>query len=98
MQNNLVTKPSIYMNFSLFKMLDVAAQAQAICDCGVMLGERKEDDYWIVLYQLDSFYVEVYYRLQDDEIVKFRSFHSVKFLEPYLNTINIGDVEQCCHH
>lgn len=84
------------MNFELFKLLELSAQAQVICENGALLAERTEDNYLIILYQVDSFYVEVYYHQHNDEIVKFRSFHSVKFLEPYLQNINVRSLVQHC--
>jgi len=78
------------MRFSDFKMLNLPWQARIICDQGIFLTSRKEDGYFIELYQVDSFYVEVYYRLKDNEIEKFLSFHDTSMLEPYLKLININ--------
>lgn len=75
------------MQFFDFKSLPVSAQAHHICQRGVLLAERQEDNCHISLYQLDAFYVEVYYRLHDNEIVKFISFHHTFFLEPYLKQV-----------
>jgi hypothetical protein len=72
-----------------FRLLDVPMQAHIICQRGVYLSEREEDDCLVVLYGISDYYVEVYYHLQDNEIVKFLSFHSTDFLEPYLNKISL---------
>ncbi|RYD91511.1 MAG: hypothetical protein EOP50_14165 [Sphingobacteriales bacterium] len=72
------------MHFAEFKLLSLPVQAHIICEQGVFLCERREDQYLIALYGVDSFYVEVYYRLPDEEIEKFRSFHSTDLLEPYI--------------
>jgi hypothetical protein len=83
------------MRFAEFKTMDLYEQAGIICDEGVLLGERTEDDNLVVLYAVGSFYVEVFYRNADSEIIKFRSFQSVQFLEPYLEQIDIDPLVMC---
>jgi hypothetical protein len=75
------------MQLEVFKLLSVPVQAHLICELGVMLCQRRQDDYLIVLYQVDGIYVEVYYRGASEEIEKFRSFHSTELLEPYLDAV-----------
>jgi hypothetical protein len=77
------------MEFAYFKLLSVPVQAHILCERGVMLAEREEDGNTIVLYSVDGFYVEVYYRTLDSEIIKLRSFHSAELLEPYLGKISL---------
>jgi hypothetical protein len=77
------------MKFHDFKLLDPPVQAHIICQKGVYLGERSEDDFFVALYRVHDFYVEVYCRFSNNEIVKFISFHSEVLLEPYLNRISI---------
>lgn len=78
------------MKFCEFKWLDLSLQAHIIHQKGVYLSERYEDDLFVALYQVYNFYVEVYYRLCNGEIVKFISFHSDVMLEPYLNIIQLN--------
>ena len=80
------------MHFMDFKLLDVPMQAHLICQRGVYLSEREEDDCLVVLYGIHDYYVEVYYHLCSNEIVKFVSFHATQFLEPYLSKINIAQL------
>lgn len=80
------------MQFADFKLLSLPVQAHIVCDSGVLLSERREDAYLIALYSVDSFYVEVYYRLPEEEIEKFRSFHSTDLLEPYLGAIQFEEL------
>lgn len=72
-----------------FKWMDLSSQAHIIYKIGVYLSERSEDDLFVALYQVSDFYVEVYYRLANSEIVKFISFHGDVMLEPYLNRIQL---------
>jgi hypothetical protein len=81
-----------FMRFTDFKLLPLPVQAHIICEKGVLLCERREDEYLIALYAVDEFYVEIYYRGRNEEIEKFRSFHSTELLEPYLNTIRFVEL------
>ncbi len=83
------------MKFAEFKTMDLYDQASVICDEGVLLSERTEGESLVVLYGVGSFYVEVFYRSADSEILKFRSFQSVQFLEPYLDQIDIDPLILC---
>lgn len=80
------------MKFSDFKWLDLPSQAYIIYRRGVYLSERSEDDLFVALYQVNDFYVEIYYRLNNSEIVKFISFHGDVLLEPYLNKIQLKEL------
>lgn len=72
-----------------FNKLDTTSKANAVWD-GVIIGDREEDSYRILLYALDSFYIEVFYEKSKNEIVRFRSFSTTTLLEPYLNKINLN--------
>jgi hypothetical protein len=52
---------------------------------GTLLGDRHEGDFWIQCYSLSSFYVEVYYDGQANQIQRIRSFSRLAQLAPYLN-------------
>lgn len=73
-----------------FKWLDLPLQAHIIYQKGIYLSERAEDDCFIALYRVYDFYVEVYCRRGNSELVKFISFHSEVLLEPYLNKISLN--------
>jgi hypothetical protein len=77
------------MTLSEFKYLDTAAQAVLICQKGIYLAERDQYQSLIVLYQLYDFYAEVYFLLDQSQIVKILSFHSEVLLEPYLAKVSL---------
>jgi hypothetical protein len=56
---------------------------------GIYIGKRKLTQLCTVLYQLDSFYVEIYYRKYRTYIDKIRVFESTDLLEPYLDQIDV---------
>jgi hypothetical protein len=71
-----------------FNALDEMEQAESIWD-GVFLGDRKDSEHRILLYQIDDFYVEVFYHIEYNTIRRFRSFSSTNQLDPYLNQIDL---------
>jgi len=56
---------------------------------GVFLAHREDGVYRILLYQIDSFYVEVYYDKEKNVLIKFKSFLTTRLLDPYLDQIEI---------
>ena len=79
------------MTLHQFTTLNEFEQHNAVLD-GVHIGDRPRGRYWILLYQLDSFYVEVFYDARKDAIVGFRPFRSVGQLSPYLKQIDISEL------
>jgi len=75
----------------MFNLLNDDAKANAVWN-GVCIGSRKDDDHNILLFQVDNFYVEVFYQREKNEITNFRSFTSTDQLELYLSKIDISDL------
>jgi hypothetical protein len=71
-----------------FNQMDEAEQMEVIWD-SVFVGDRDEE-HKILLYQIDGFYVEVYYHKEYNDIRRFRSFSSTNELEPYLDKIDLN--------
>ena len=78
------------MNMYQFNCLDEVRQIELLWSAGVLVGSRQEGFYKILLYQIDSFYVEVFYQYFQGKMVKVKSFTDTDQLEPYLNAINIA--------
>jgi hypothetical protein len=72
------------MNQFDFSLLEENEQLDVLFKDGVYIGKRKEADRSILLYQLEGFYVEVYYLKHRSCIVKLKCFRSTLFLDPYL--------------
>ena len=79
------------MTLYQFNALDESEQAEAVWS-SVQIGDRRDDVYSFLLYQIDSFYVEVYYHREYNLIRKFRGFSNPDQLLPYLNQINIDEL------
>lgn len=79
------------MTISEFRSLPQEDQANAAWN-GVFLAGRTTRKYFMLLYDIDGFYVEVVYDKESNCIKKFRAFKSTLFLEPYLSQINIQEL------
>ena len=77
------------MTLYQFIALDEMEQADAIWE-GVDIDDREDEEHRILLYQIDAFYVEVFYHQEYNVIRKVRPFSSTEQLEPYLNQIQIS--------
>jgi hypothetical protein len=78
------------MTLYQFNALDETQNPNIIWS-GVHLGCRLEGDHNILLYQIDGFYVEVYYHRGFNAIQRFRSFSSVEQLFPHLGRLILMD-------
>jgi hypothetical protein len=76
------------MTIYQFISLDEAEQAEAIWDA-TQIGDRSDEEHNILLYQINSFYVEVFYHKEYNVIRKFRPFTSTDQLQPYLDKIKL---------
>ncbi|OQP64768.1 hypothetical protein A3860_18595 [Niastella vici] len=69
-----------------FNALSESEQTEALKENGVELTTRSDGESTVTLYQIDSFYVEVYAHKLDR---RYRSFLYTDPLEPYLGSIDI---------
>lgn len=74
-----------------FKEMDEMKQAEAVWK-GVPIGERKSHRHRVVLYQVHSFYAEVYFHQNSSIVCKIRPFSSTEQLWPYLKQIDLSCV------
>ena len=71
-----------------FSKLAADEKAEVVWD-GALVGDRTDDVYNILLYQVNSFYVEVYYQKKRNVIKRIRSFSSTDQLQPYLEKMDV---------
>jgi hypothetical protein len=79
-----------------FKYETKQTKKKLILDYGIYVANRLKDQYILLLYQIDSFYAEVYYDYQEEQIGYIRTFHSTEELKPYLNKIDISPLLPFC--
>ncbi|MGZ8561741.1 MAG: hypothetical protein ACXWV3_09120 [Flavisolibacter sp.] len=78
------------MTLSTFSSLNEAQQAEVLLDRGIFLAERLYKNFTIFLYQVDHFYVEIFYNLRFNTTQGMRGFEDDETLEPYLDSIDIS--------
>jgi len=71
-----------------FKLLSEAEQLELLYREGVYIGKRKEKGRTVLLYQVESFYVEVVYKKYRYFVSDIRCTDSTSCLDPYLEQIN----------
>ena len=57
---------------------------------GVWLADRETEDSTVLLFQLDAFYVEIFFSKQGDEITQSNCFDCLDYLDPYLEDIDLS--------
>lgn len=78
------------MTLNTFTNLDESRQAEILLDRGIFLTERLYKNFTIFLYQVDNFYVEIYYNLRYNTTQGMRGFEDDDALDPYLDSIDIS--------
>jgi hypothetical protein len=78
-----------------FDFMDGLEKGEAIADHAVFLACRTEGCFVITLYQLDGFYVEIYFHNTQFMYKSVRTFTDVGELSPYLDGIDISEVCSC---
>ncbi|HWJ25427.1 MAG TPA: hypothetical protein VNS32_02735 [Flavisolibacter sp.] len=75
-----------------FERLGDTGKGQAILKSGVLLAERFCMDLRVALYQIEGFYVEVYFNSTYKVIQGLKSFIDSDSLDPYLEQIDISEL------
>jgi hypothetical protein len=75
-----------------YKLLSETEQKVMLWERGVYLSERYDLQHCIGLYQIEGFYVEVFYAREQNTIRRIRSFKSVDQLRPYLGKIDLSQL------
>ena len=77
------------MTLYQFNTLDETEQHNAVWNHGVMVGDRVEGEHRVILYQLFSFYVELYYHVKMNVLLRLCSFSNTESLDVYLDQIDL---------
>lgn len=83
------------MNLFEFRLLSNNEQINLLYQHGVYIGKRKVNGTIAVLYQLESFYVEIFYRRYRQYIKHIYYFTSTDQLLPYLKQIDVEELIKC---
>ena len=80
------------MHFYEFLQLNETEQIELLWYNGEQIGRRKDEDHLILLYQVEGFYVEVFYHNKERAIKKYVSFECIERLDPYLEQIDLSPI------
>lgn len=79
------------MTLREFQLTDESRQAEKLLNA-VCIAGRDEGEHKVLLYQLDNFYVEVFYHPRQNLITDYRGFDDMEQLDPYLESMSIAGV------
>jgi hypothetical protein len=77
------------MRLQDFHRLPEREKTTLLYEQGVYIGKRKQGQSVVVLYQLDGFYAEVFYRVYRRVIDRISCFSDTARLDPYLADIDV---------
>ena len=77
------------MTLCEFSLLSEKEKTALLYKQGVYIGKRKLGSVTVLLYQLEGFYAEVYYRQYRRVVDRIRCFADTARLDPYLEEINV---------
>jgi hypothetical protein len=77
-----------------FTTLEKQEQINVIRSRGTFLYIRQEAGIDVVLYQIGSFYAEVFFESCNKKNIRIRSFDDMASLDMYLREINISELQQ----
>lgn len=77
------------MTYQQFSRLSAQEQELAMWYIGVPVADRFDSIYRYLLFQLDSFYIEITYAVNLNIITRLTAFDDTDLLEPYLENIQI---------
>jgi hypothetical protein len=80
------------MKLKQFRSVPPEAQEKLVKRSGVFLMERKSMGVSVLLFQLDGFYVEVFYNTRTGVVSFVKSFEDMDGIEAYLNRVDISEV------
>jgi hypothetical protein len=80
------------MDIREFKYQEKHTKKTLLASFGVFIGKRKVNDFCIYLFQMPSFYVEMYFDEEEGEIGYMRAFSNTNALQPYLDAIDISEI------
>ncbi|RYF87058.1 MAG: hypothetical protein EON98_01710 [Chitinophagaceae bacterium] len=82
------------MTLSQFAIQTKDQQIETIKKHGCFLYVRNEAGVDIILYQLDGFYIEVFFEAEAKEKIAIRPFDDTASLDIYLQEINISALQE----
>jgi hypothetical protein len=80
------------MTLQNFRALTQNKQNKKLLTEGVCIADRRTEEVQALLFQIDGFYVEVFFNGEGDEVLFSRNFEDVNELDPYLQDIDLSEM------
>jgi hypothetical protein len=80
------------MNIQKFLQLNSVAQSNLLYHHAIYIGKRKKGATIVILYQLESFYVEIFYEKYRYKILSKKCFTTTDILDHYPETICLEEL------
>ncbi|HZI00400.1 MAG TPA: hypothetical protein VEX63_04590 [Flavisolibacter sp.] len=80
------------MTLHEFRLLTDEEQKKIIYDEGIYIGKRKLNGQTVLAYQLEDFYIEIFFTVYRMHISRMSCFRNTNRLEPYLVHMNIEEL------
>lgn len=75
-----------------FKELSLESQLDLLHVHGVYVGKRSVNGQVVLLFQLNHYYVEVYYHQYRKNVDRLVTSDQTDILQPYMDQINVKDI------
>jgi len=82
----------LFMLLHLFEKFDLNSKACITWKKGVHIAFRSQGSFYMSLYRVENFYVEIQYQVFCDGIAAIRTFSSEEQLQPYLDQIDLKEI------
>ncbi len=69
-----------------------AGREELVWRYGAFLVARPQEEYYLVLYNMGTFFAEVQYRKESNSIEWVRGFKSMSCLQPYLDLVDLSEI------
>lgn len=79
---------------SEFELLSEEKRLDILQKDGVYIGKREVEDQKVILYQLYTFYVEVYFEEYRKKVNKMIVSDKIEILQPYLDQIKVKGIDE----
>ena len=80
------------MTLDEFYQLSSNNQYELTIKEGIRIGYREDAPYYMILYRLFDFYMEIKCRLKDDSVFRLGAFDHDILIQPYLDQIDLSDL------
>lgn len=77
------------MTLNDFTLLQDEEKIDLLYEHGVYIGKRRTGNATVILYQLEGFYAEVFYRTYRRHVERISCFAGTARLDPYLMEMNV---------